>query len=224
MEDDVSGSRMRRIVGGSVLVVVVALASTGPSATQEPAPATIDPASLVDPFIGTAGGGNTFPGAVVPFGMLSWSPENTRGDATRAAAPGGYHYEATRIRGFSLTHLSGTGCRGASGDIPFMPYAGAVTTSPSADAKNETYASNFTHANESASPGTYRVRLDSGVEVDLAATARTGIGRFTYPATQPAVMLVRTSDTQIGSGDASIRIDPASRTITGSVTSGLFCG
>ena len=52
-----------------------------------------DPVSYVNPLIGTAGGGNTFPGAVLPFGMLSWSPENTRGDMTRAAAPGGYHYD-----------------------------------------------------------------------------------------------------------------------------------
>jgi predicted alpha-1,2-mannosidase len=204
-------------------VLVLSAMPAGPSAQPTPPPPS-DPASLVDPFIGTAGGGNTFPGAVVPFGMLSWSPENTRGDATRTAAPGGYHYEATRIRGFSLTHLSGTGCRGASGDIPFMPHVADVTTSPSSDAKNETFASGFSHANESASPGSYRVRLESGVDVELSATARTGVGRFVYPASGPAVMLVRTSDTQIGSGDASIRIDAATRTITGSVTSGNFCG
>ena len=213
---------MRHVLRGTGLLIITGFMPLTPSA-QQTTPA-VDPAALVDPFIGTAGGGNTFPGAVVPFGMLSWSPENTRGTATRAAAPGGYHYEATRIRGFSLTHLSGTGCRGASGDIPFMPHVGEVSGSPSLDSKNEIYASNFSHANEAASPGRYRVKLDSGVGVDLSVTARTGIGRFTYPASQPAVMLVRTSDTQIGSGDASIRIDPASRTITGSVTGGNFCG
>jgi predicted alpha-1,2-mannosidase len=183
-----------------------------------------DAGGLVNPFIGTSGGGNTFPGAVLPFGMLSWSPENTRGDATRAAAPGGYHYEATRIRGFSLTHLSGTGCRGASGDIPFMPHTGEVASSPSADVKNEIYASSFSHDRERAVPGWYQVGLDSGVHVELAAERRSGIGRFTFPANVPAVMLVRTSDTQIGSGHASIRIDPQARTVSGSVTSGNFCG
>ena len=50
-----------------------------------------------------------------------------------SAAPGGYRFDATKIRGFSLTHLSGTGCAGASGDIPFFPHVGEVTTSPSAD-------------------------------------------------------------------------------------------
>ena len=184
---------MRHVLRGTGLLIITGFMPLTPSAQQVTPP--IDPAALVDPFIGTAGGGNTFPGAVVPFGMLSWSPENTRGTATRAAAPGGYHYEATRIRGFSLTHLSGTGCRGASGDIPFMPHVGEVSGSPSLDSKNEIYASNFLHANEAASPGRYRVKLDSGVGVDLSVTARTGIGRFTYPASHPAVMLVRTSDT-----------------------------
>lgn len=200
--------------------LIIAATTTG--AAQKPAAS--DPAALVNPFIGTAGGGNTFPGAVMPFGMLSWSPETTRGDATRVAAPGGYHHEFPRVRGFSLTHLSGTGCRGASGDIPFMPHVGEVASSPSADVKNAVYASTFDHANESASPGAYRVRLDNGVDVELTATERTGIGRFTYPADRRASMLVRTSDTQIGSGDAMIAIDVPGREISGSVTSGNFCG
>src|SRR5688572_32220122 len=106
-----------------VLMTGTVLLSASGAAPRAQAPG--DLAALVNPLIGTAGGGNTFPGAVLPFGMFSWSPENTRGDgpagdAARAAAPGGYHHDVTRIRGFSLTHLSGTGCRGASGDIPFM--------------------------------------------------------------------------------------------------------
>ena len=187
-------------------------------------PAGNDPASLVNPLIGSSNGGNTFPGAVLPFGMFSWSPENTRGDMTRAAAPGGYHYDVMRIRGFSLAHLSGTGCRGASGDIPFMPHTGEVTSSPSADAKNEIFASAFTHDDERAVAGSYQVTLDSGVKVQLAATMRTGAGRFTYPSGRPAVMLIRASDTQIGSSDAEISIDSDMRTVSGSVTSGNFCG
>ena len=199
------------------LAAVVAIALLG---AQQPK----DLASYVNPLIGTANGGNTFPGAVLPFGMFSWSPENTRGDMTRAAAPGGYHHDVMRIRGFSLTHLSGTGCRGASGDIPFFPHVGEVATSPSADAKNTIYASDFSHDDERAIAGSYRVRLQSGVIVELTAALRSGIGRFVYPAGQPATMLVRTSDTQIGSSDASVTIDAATRTISGSVTSGNFCG
>jgi len=207
-------------------VTVVALSA----APQVEPPLVNDPATYVDTRIGTANGGNTYPGAVLPFGMLSWSPEQIRPDtqrgpdAMRAAAAGGYQYDATRMRGFSLTHLSGTGCRGASGDIPFMPITVPVTTSPSADIKNETYGADFSHANETGAAGFYQVRLGSHVNVELTATMRSGLGRFTYPAGQPATMLVRTSDSQVGSSEARVEIDRANRTITGSVTSGNFCG
>ncbi|MFJ9349395.1 GH92 family glycosyl hydrolase [Streptomyces sp. NPDC101237] len=183
-----------------------------------------DPTAYVDPLIGTKNGGDTFPGAVAPFGMLSWSPENTRGDATRTAAPGGYQYDATRIRGFSLTHMSGTGCAGGSGDIPFFPYAGAVTSSPASDTRDAVYASDFSHADERAEPGHYEVGLASGVTADLTATARTGSARFTYPAGKPASLLIRTANSEVGSADSAVTIDPATRTVSGSVTSGNFCG
>jgi predicted alpha-1,2-mannosidase len=189
------------------------------------APAAVrDPAEWVDTWIGSANGGNTFPGADLPFGMLQWSPEATRGDATRAAAPGGYAYDVTRIRGFSLTHLSGTGCRGASGDIPFMPIAGAMKSSPSADSNDRIYASRFAHANETAAAGYYQVRFENGINVELTATPRTGSGRFSFPPADAATMLVRVSDTEVGSSDAHVSIDRAARTIRGEVTSGNFCG
>ncbi len=142
----------------------------------------------------------------------------------RAAAAGGYQYDASRMRGFSLTHLSGTGCRGASGDIPFMPIAMPVTTSPAADATNAVYGADFDHANETATAGVYQVRLASGVNVELTARAHSGVGRFTYPAGQPATMLVRASDSQVGSSDAHVDVDRAARTVSGAVTSGNFCG
>ncbi|MEU6404907.1 GH92 family glycosyl hydrolase [Streptomyces sp. NPDC046985] len=200
-----------------------ALAAT--AAPDRPAPALVaDPTPYVDPLIGTKNGGNVFPGAVVPFGMLSFSPENTRGDATRTAAPGGYQYDATRVRGFSLTHMSGTGCAGGSGDVPFFPYPGEVTASPAADTKNAVYASDFRHSDETAEPGRYKVGLASGVTADLTATARTGSARFAYPAGKPASLLIRTSDSEAGSTASTVAIDPARRTVSGSVTSGDFCG
>ncbi|MFF5532093.1 GH92 family glycosyl hydrolase [Streptomyces cinerochromogenes] len=194
------------------------------AATAAPPGLVKDPTPYVDPLIGTRNGGDVFPGAVVPFGMLSWSPENTRGDATRTAAPGGYQYDATRIRGFSLTHMSGTGCAGGSGDIPFFPYAGEVTSSPASDTKDAVYASDFRHADETAEPGHYKAVLASGVSADLTATARTGSARFTYPAGKPASLLVRTANSEVGSQDSTVTIDPDSRTVSGSVTSGNFCG
>ncbi|WP_406195982.1 GH92 family glycosyl hydrolase [Streptomyces sp. NBC_01017] len=209
-----------------LLAAVLAVTGATPAlaATTAPPGLVQDPTPYVDPLIGTRNGGNVFPGAVTPFGMFSFSPENTRGDATRTAAPGGYHYDATRIRGFSLTHMSGTGCAGGSGDIPFFPYAGEVASSPASDTKDAVYASDFTHADETAEPGRYKVRLASGVTADLTATARTGSARFTFPADKPASLLVRTANSEVGSTDSSVRIDPARRTISGSVRSGNFCG
>jgi predicted alpha-1,2-mannosidase len=210
------------------LLLAAALAAGGatPALAAGTAPPGLvdDPTPYVDPLIGSSNGGDTYPGAVVPFGMLSWSPETTRGDATRTTAPGGYHYDATRVRGFSLTHMSGTGCAGGSGDIPFFPYAGDVTSSPASDTKDAVYASDFKHTDETAEPGHYKVGLASGVTADLTATARTGSGRFTYPAGKPASLLVRTANSEVGSEDSTVSIDPASHTVSGSVTSGNFCG
>lgn len=207
----------------AAVAAAAVVAATGCGPPDAP-PFVDDPAGLVDTRIGTAGGGNTFPGAVVPFGMVQWSPEMTRGDPTQRPAPGGYEYGATRVRGFSLTHLSGTGCRGASGDVPFMPIPGEVTSSPSADTLDRRYTGRLSsHANETAVPGYYQLRLRSGLNVELTATRRTGSGRFTYPPGEPAAMLVRMSDSEVGSGDARVEVIPESRVVTGSVTSGNFC-
>ena len=157
--------------------------------------------------------------------MVQWSPETTRGDPTRRPAAGGYQYDATRVRGFSLTHLSGTGCRGASGDVPVLPWTGAVETSPSADATDRVYTVPFSHANERAEAGYYQVRLRSGVNVELTATTRTGSGRFTFPPEAAhQALLFRVSDSEVGSGDAHVVVDAAARTVSGAVSSGNFCG
>ncbi|MFF0079572.1 GH92 family glycosyl hydrolase [Streptomyces canus] len=210
------------------LLLAAVLAATGatPALAAPAAPPGLvgDPTAYVNPLIGTENGGNVFPGAVTPSGMFSFSPENTRGDATRTAAPGGYLYGATRVRGFSLTHMSGTGCAGGSGDIPLFPFAGEVTSSPASDTKDAVYAADFSHADETAEPGHYRVGLASGVTADLTATARTGSARFTYPADKPASLLFRTANSEVGSTDSTVEIDPATRTVSGSVTSGNFCG
>ena len=182
------------------------------------------PASSVNPLIGSSNGGNTFPGAMLPFGMLAWSPETTRGKHNRTAAPGGYLHSATRIRGFSLTHLSGTGCAGASGDVPFMPVTAAVTTSPSADDDDSRYASDFSHADEHAEAGYYQVKLANGTDVQLSAAMHSGMAGFAFPAGKPANLLIRTSDSEVGSSAADVHVDRVHHTVTGSVTSGNFCG
>jgi len=185
-----------------------------------------DLASEVNLFIGSTNGGNTFPGATLPFGMFAFSPEETPlpGRNYPIAAPGGYEWRANGIKGFSLTHLSGTGCTGASGDVPIMPVTKDVELSPSSDDSFAMYASLFTHDKEKASPGYYEVALTNGVTAQLSATLRAGYARFTWPKDKPANLLFRTSDSEIGSSDASTNVDPSKREVTGSVRSGNFCG
>lgn len=184
-----------------------------------------DLASHVDPLIGTANGGNTYPGAVRPFGMLSWSPTSTRGDQTDTGAANGYQYDTTRLRGFALTHVNGAGCHpGAAGDVPIFPHVGEMTLSPSADTTDAVYASDFAHADEIAEPGRYRLELANGAATDFAATMRAGIGTIRFPRDEPAHLLFRASNSLNGSEDAEVSIDPAARTVSGSVLTGGFCG
>ena len=109
-----------------------------------------DLAQYVNPFIGTGGHGHTYPGAVTPFGMIQNSPD-TRMDSWDGCS--GYHISDTTILGFSLTHLTGTGCNDY-GDFRFMPITGNV----SFDSKE--YSSSFSHENETAKAGYYSVVLN----------------------------------------------------------------
>jgi predicted alpha-1,2-mannosidase len=139
-------------------------------------------ADLVQPFVGTDFHGHTFPGAAYPFGMVQLSPD-TREDNWDGCS--GYHYSDTVIRGFSHTHLSGTGCADLC-DIRVMPVVGF--TEP---AKEEAYCSPFSHDRESATAGFYQVYLDRwDVEAELTAGRRCGVHRYTYPkGVTPQLML-----------------------------------
>jgi predicted alpha-1,2-mannosidase len=183
----------------------------------------------VNPFIGTAnsplpdylGGnssGNTFPGATLPFGMIQWSPDTEKGFGKDER--GSYLYADERIRGFSLTHLSGPGCP-VFGDAPIMPVVGRVSSSPTTDP--DKYLAKFSHASEKASPGFYEVALDTGVRVALAVTRRTGHGVFTYPKGSDATLVFNLG--RNGSGvTESGAVFEGDRRLSGSVTSGNFCG
>ncbi|MFK4108391.1 GH92 family glycosyl hydrolase [Streptomyces sp. NPDC002176] len=208
----------------AVTAVTTALAVAAPfPAVAASAPERLS--SLVDPLIGSANGGNTFPGATLPQGMIAWSPTSTTGDQTSTGAANGYAYNTTRIRGLSLTHVNGAGCNpGAAGDVPIMPFTGAVTSSPSADTKDAVYAADFSHADEKAVPGRYTLGLASGASADLAVSRRAGVADFTFPADRPASLLFRVSNSLNGSEDAHIDIDAAHRKVTGWVLTGAFCG
>ena len=126
----------------------------------------------VDPLIGTGGHGHTYPGAVLPHGMVQLSPD-TRLDGWDGC--GGYHYSDNYIYGFTHTHLSGTGVSDY-GDILLMPMNGK----PSPD--NKVYGSKFSHTNEKASAGFYSVKLDDdNIFAELTATTRVGFHRYNFP-------------------------------------------
>ncbi len=139
-------------------------------------------ADCVNPFIGTDFTGNTYPGAQVPFGMVQLSPDNGLPGWDRIA---GYFWPDSTIAGFSHTHLSGTGA-GDLYDISFMP-----VTLPYREAKGSLgIHSRFSHDDESASAGYYQVRLaDYDINVELTATSRCGVQRYTFPKADAVVFL-----------------------------------
>ncbi len=141
-----------------------------------------DLAGVVNPMIGTDFTGNTYPGAQVPFGMVQLSPDNGLPGWDRIS---GYFYPDSTIAGFSHTHLSGTGA-GDLYDILFMP-----VTRPYKEAEGPLgIYSGFSHDEESASAGYYRVRLkDYNIVAELTATERCGVQRYTFPEADASIFL-----------------------------------
>lgn len=177
---------------GSIFIILLFAASAGASRLQ-----ASRPADYVNPFIGTAGFGHTFPGATVPFGMVQLSPD-TRSTGWENCS--GYHSSNPTILGFSHTHLSGTGCPDF-GDILIIPTTGDVQWDPGDESRPATgYRSAFQHTNETALPGYYKVLLDDHqITAELTATERCGIHRYTFPkATKTANILI---DLAHGIGD-----------------------
>ena len=132
----------------------------------------------VNPFVGTAGHGHTYPGAVYPFGMVQLSPDNgTEGWDWSS----GYHYSDSVIAGFSHTHLSGTGV-GDLYDISIMPTVNeTVSIKP--------LLSTFSHEQEKASPGYYSVLLQtSNIKAEFTTSERAGLHRYTFPASNDAII------------------------------------
>ena len=142
----------------------------------------------VNPFIGTDGFGNVYPGAQIPFGGIQISPDTDDFDYDVAA---GYKYNKPTIMGFSLTHLSGTGIPDL-GDFLFVPGTGSLKPATGTDQDPDSgYRSRFSHSREWAGPGYYTVDLlDYGVKAEMTAAARSGILRFTYPAADSAFVMV----------------------------------
>jgi predicted alpha-1,2-mannosidase len=142
----------------------------------------------VNPFVGTDGYGNVYPGAQLPFGGIQISPD-TDSDYYDAAA--GYKYSHPTLLGFSLTHLSGTGIPDL-GDFLFIPGTGEIKTVPGTHEKpEEGYRSRYSHDKEWASPGYYGVELtDYAVKAEMTSALRSGMFRFTYPKSEKAFLMI----------------------------------
>jgi predicted alpha-1,2-mannosidase len=169
-----------------------------------------------NPFCGTTHDGGLYPGATAPFGMIQWSP-----DSGKRPTLAGYDYRDSTINGFSLDHLSGGGSLYA-GNFAFMPVlADGLSVAP----KNR-YAFNtpFSHDRESAHPGYYAVTLGNDIKAELTATTRTGFGRFTFSAGSNATMVVNAGSNITGTTNASVQINPAACSISGSANGGHFLG
>ena len=202
---------------GAVLLVFVMLASAVPTSYDPPAVVT-NPVDHVDTLIGTGTGGqrvgeiNNFPGASVPFGMVQYSPDTAGNYA-------GYDHGNARATGFSMTHAS-VGCA-AFGDISMLPTTAHIGSEPWG--ATEEIAHDDT---EVGVPGYYTVRFPTTrVVAELTATTHTGVGRFSYPDNgRPALLHVNSGASLGGTSAANIQIGDDNTTITGSATSGGFCG
>jgi predicted alpha-1,2-mannosidase len=145
----------------------------------------------VNPFIGTGPAegsplsGNNYPGATVPFGMVQLSPDTRNAPDWGVAC--GYNYNDATIAGFSHTHLSGTGVAELF-DVLLMPFSGPLVTEA---AGQNAYQSKFSHSNEAAKPGYYRVGLlDYGIDARLTATTHAGFHKYTFPKNKAAHIVI----------------------------------
>ncbi|MBM6403927.1 GH92 family glycosyl hydrolase [Phycicoccus sp. CSK15P-2] len=194
------------LVGG-VVAGVVLITGTGGASTSASAAEPLG--SWVNPFVGTQDNGNTFPGVSAPFGMVQVSPD-TGGE-------GGYDYSQNRIHGFSQTHLSGVGCP-VVGELPVLPTTGEVTSTDP-----DEYRSTFSHDDEEASPGYYRVGLATyDVEAELTATDRTGWQRYTFPAGEQANVLLNTGKANMRVFDSEVHV-VGEHAVEGRIHDGNFC-
>ncbi len=169
---------------------------------------------MVDTRTWTSGGGNTYPGANAPFGMIQWSPD-TMPDRSDG---GGYTYGDKQLTGYSLTHLSGPGCQSA-GDVPILPMTGNLPAgNPSA------VTTSFTNAGEVAQAGFYAAKnsLPHTITSQFTATPHAAFGKFTFPRTTAADILIKLRDSERYDAGSGVRVI-GNTEVAGSVVTGHFC-
>jgi predicted alpha-1,2-mannosidase len=166
-------------------------------------------ADLVNPLVGTAAEGQTFPIAGVPFAMTDWTPQ-TRDGETKCVAP--YYFADKRIQGFRGSHFLSGSCTQDYGSFTVMPVSGRLKLSA------ETRASAFTHADEMAHPYRYSVRLsDYDIRADMTGTLRGGLLRFQYNRAAAAWLVIQNNH-RPGASQSEMRFDAKRNEVSGSNT------
>jgi len=185
MEGSAGGNFSKLIMRNIFLFLMVTAATAAVVAAPQRAQPRLS--DYIRPFVGTHGEGNTYPGPAAPFGMVQLSPDTDRELWDTAS---GYEYSDNSIMGFTLTHLSGTGIPDL-GDFLFIPQVGEPKLSAGAkDNPDAGYRARFSHDQESAAAGYYRVKLlNNNVMVELTAGERAGLMRFTFPAAKQATIM-----------------------------------
>tara|TARA_R110000796_G_scaffold67449_5_gene154871 strand:- start:144846 stop:147194 length:2349 start_codon:yes stop_codon:yes gene_type:complete len=192
----------KQILKSAIVIVSIAFISCQNSETKQSTNKTTtlkDYAQFVDPMIGTAKMGHTYPGATVPFGSVQLSPDtdtipyavNGRYNPDVYKYCAGYQYEDSTIVGFSHTHFSGTG-HSDLGDFLIMPTTGDLKLNPGTEANPDSgYRSRFSHKNEQASPGYYSVLLDDyNIKAEMTATTRVGMHQYTFNENEKAHVIL----------------------------------
>ncbi len=181
---------MKKLIFFQLLLAIYIITGCSSSETE------IRPVEYVNPFIGTAAYGHTLPGASLPFGMVQLSPTTgaSRGKAGYSYSSEPHGRESETILGFTHTNLSGNGFNTLArySNISFMPTAGSLQTGPGTQDNPESgYRSRFSHDNEEASPGYYKVLLeDYNITAELTATDRAGMHRYTFPETNNGNVII----------------------------------
>lgn len=182
---------MKYLPSTYILLLLSVICCTPPRGVNE------NPLDYVDPFICTEGdNGMLYPGPAMPFGMVHLSPE-TEGDSHV-----GYYYEDEYIEGFSHTRIAGAGSQGKGGGLLIKPGIGLFTN------QIEKFREKLIKSTEEATPGYYRVKLESGIDVELTTSDHVGFHRYTFPRDQrkDRYVVVELSHSYVGMLDAEIQI------------------
>ncbi len=171
-----------KIFKTNIFLISLLIANIAYSSTKE------ELCKYVNPFVGTLGFGNVYPGAQIPFGGIQISPDT---DFDYYDAASGYKYKRNTLLGISLTHLSGTGIPDL-GDFLFVPGTGEIKFKPGThENPDDGYRSRFSHDREVASPNYYMVDfLDYGVKAEVTSGERSGILKFTYPKSDSSFIMI----------------------------------